>query len=102
LSCQELEVVKERTRTDGLCVLGLRFSHDRMSPAERFTTLREQLGDAFEVIELDSSPGNPDHYRKSAHSVLTRDLREDPPNSAVKARARTVEFLREHLIATSQ
>ena len=30
LSQAELEVVKERTRTDGLCVLGLRFSHDRM------------------------------------------------------------------------
>lgn len=71
-----------------------------MAPAERFTTLRAQLGEAFEVIELDSRPGNPDGYRKMAHSVLTRDLREDPPNSALKARARTVEFLRQHLIAT--
>ena len=100
LSRQELEVVKERTRTDGLCVLGLRFSHDRMSPADRFTTLRGQLGDAFEVIELDSGPSNPDGYRTMAHSVLTRDLREDPPNSALKARERTVEFLRRHLTAT--
>jgi dienelactone hydrolase len=100
LSQRELEVVKERTRTDGLCVLGLRFSGDRVSPKERFTTLRAQLGDAFEVIELDSGPGNADGYGKSAHSVLTRDLREDPPNSALKARTRTVEFLRQHLIAT--
>jgi dienelactone hydrolase len=100
LSRQELEIVKERTRTDGLCLLGLRFSHDRMSPADRFTTLRGQLGDAFEVIELDSGPGNREGYRKMAHSVLTRDLREDPPNSALKARARTIEFLRQHLTAT--
>jgi hypothetical protein len=69
LSRRELAVVKERTRTDGLCLLGLRFSHDRMSPADRF-------------------------------SVLTRDLSEDPPNSALEARRRTVEFLRQHLTAT--
>jgi len=99
LSRQELEVVKQRTQTDGLCVLGLRFSKDRMSPKERFTTLRAQLGEAFEVIELDSGPDNPEGYGKTAHSVLTRELREDPPNSAVKARARTVDFLREHLTA---
>jgi dienelactone hydrolase len=100
LSEPELEAVKERIRTDGLCVLGLRFSRDRMSPAERFVTLRAQLGDAFEVIELDSAPGNPDGYGRSAHSVLTRDLREDPPNSAYHARTRTVDFLRQHLTAT--
>lgn len=101
LSQKELEAVKERTRTDGLCVLGMRFSNDRMAPAERFVTLRGQLGDAFEVIELDSAPGNPDGYGRRAHSVLTRDLREDPPNSAYDARTRTVEFLREHLTATA-
>jgi dienelactone hydrolase len=99
LSRHELEVVRQRTQTDGLCVLGLRFSNDRMSPKERFATLRAQLGGAFEVIELDSGPGNPEGYGRAAHSVLTRELREDPPNSAVKARARTVEFLREHLTA---
>jgi dienelactone hydrolase len=102
LSRRELEAVKERTRTDGLCVLGLRFSQDRMSPAERFTTLREQLGEAFEVIELDSRPGNADGYGRAAHSVLTRELREDPSSSTLMARARTVEFFREHLIATSR
>ncbi|TDW83965.1 MULTISPECIES: dienelactone hydrolase family protein [Kribbella] len=101
LSEWELEVVKERTRTDGLCVLGMRFSKDRMAPVERFVTLRAQLGDAFEVIELDSAPGNPDGYGRTAHSVLTRDLREDPPNSAYHARTRAVAFLREQLTATA-
>ncbi|MFD7159198.1 dienelactone hydrolase family protein [Kribbella sp. NPDC059898] len=101
LSEQELDRIKERTRTDGLCVLGLRFSRDRMAPAERFATLREQLGDALEVIELDSGPGNADGYTRSAHSVLTRDLRENPPNSAYRARDRAVEFLREQLTATA-
>jgi dienelactone hydrolase len=99
LSQHELELVKERTRTDGLCLLGLRFSQDRMSPATRFDTLRAQLGAALEVIELDSGPGNADGYGPSAHSVLTREVREDPPNSALAARTRTVEFLRRHLVA---
>ena len=58
LDRQDLTWVRERTR-DGLCVLGLRFSNDRSSPAERFTTLRGTLGEAFEGIEIDSSPGNP-------------------------------------------
>src|SRR5215470_14648824 len=43
LSQAEFEVVKERTRTDGLCVLGLRFSGDRAAPPERFSTLRAHL-----------------------------------------------------------
>lgn len=100
LSQAELEVVKERTRTDGLCLLGLRFSQDRAAPPERFATLRAQLGDALEVIELDSAPGNPDGYAKSAHSVLIGEVKEQPPNSALAARNRTVEFLKEHLIIT--
>ncbi|MEV0798436.1 dienelactone hydrolase family protein [Kribbella sp. NPDC050281] len=98
LSRREFEIVKERTRNDGLCVLGLRFSKDRAAPPERFATLRAELGDAFEVIELDSGPGNPDGFTTSAHAVVTHEVRENPPNSAYRARARTVEFLREHLV----
>jgi hypothetical protein len=100
LSGEELAQVVERTRTDGLCVLGLRFSADRAAPEARFATLREHLGDAFEVIQLDSSPGNPDGFAKSAHSVLTGEVRETPGNAALAARARTVAFLHKHLDAT--
>jgi dienelactone hydrolase len=99
VSHEELERVVERSRTDGLCVLGMRFSEDRAVPPERFATLREQLGDAFEVIELDSSPGNPGGFRKGAHQVLTVEVREEPGNPALAARQRTVEFLRQHLTA---
>jgi dienelactone hydrolase len=100
LSEGELNVIKERTHTDGLCLLGLRFSEDRMSPSTRFDTLRAQLGDALEVIELDSSSGNVDGYGRGAHSVLTGEVRENPPNSAFTARARVVAFLRERIAAT--
>lgn len=100
LSEAELEVVRERTRTDGLCLLGLRFSQDRAAAPERFATWRAQFGDALEVIELDSTPGNPDGYGRGAHAVLTAEVREQPPNSALAARTRTVEFLKERLTAT--
>lgn len=97
VSAAELAIVEQRTRTDGLCVLGLRFSEDATAPASRFDTLRRSLGDAFEVIELNSAPGNPDGYSSRAHSVLTGEVQTDPPNSAFAARERTVQFLRERL-----
>ncbi|MEV6415360.1 dienelactone hydrolase family protein [Kribbella sp. NPDC051718] len=93
MSQEELAQVVERTRTDGLCALGLRFTRDRAVPPERFATLREHLGDAFEVIELDSSPGNPGGFAKSAHAVLTAEVRETPGHLALAARTRTVQFL---------
>ena len=47
-----------------------------MSPAERFTTLKDRLGDAFEVIEIDSSKGNAAGFGRIAHSVLSLEVRE--------------------------
>jgi dienelactone hydrolase len=80
-----------------LCVLGLRFSGDRGCPPDRFTTLRERLGEAFQIIELDSSSGNAGGFGRSAHSVLTGEVREEPGNPALAARDRVVSFLRERL-----
>ena len=93
----ELDVVAARTTTAGLCVLGLRFSEDSSAPRERFAALRSRLGDAFEVIELDSSPGNAGGFGKRAHSVLTGEVRERPGHPALAARARVVEFLHERI-----
>ena len=98
VSEQELAAVVQRTRDSGLCLLGLRFSEDRAATRERFATLRSRLGDAFEVIELDSSPGNPGGFRKGAHSVLTAEVREHPPNPAASARDRVLAFLTERLL----
>jgi hypothetical protein len=61
-----------------LCVLGLRFSADRGCPAERFQTLRRELGEGFEAIEVDFSPGNPHAIPTRAHAVLTVDLVDEP------------------------
>jgi dienelactone hydrolase len=96
-SSADLDAIAARTQNDGLCLLGLRFSEDAAAPKERFAGLKARLGDAFEVIELDSSPGNPGGYAKGAHSVLTGEVRETPPNSAYETREHVVEFLRKNI-----
>lgn len=101
VSAEELHAVAARA-ADGLCVLGLRFSEDRAVPDERIAALRARLGDAFEVIELDSSPGNAAGFKKTAHSVLTHEVRETPGHPAYEARARVVSFLRERLTAPAE
>jgi dienelactone hydrolase len=87
----DLATVKART-SDGLCVLGLRFSQDKGSPPERFATLRAELGENFEAIEIDSSPGNPHGIPKRAHSVLTEELVDTPGHPTRAALDRVMAF----------
>lgn len=68
-----------------------------MVPAERFAALKQRLGDAFEVIEIDSRSGNAHGFTKSAHSVLTTEVREVDGHPAYEARQRVVEFLTQRL-----
>ena len=75
------------------CALGLRFSQDPLAPGERFKTLKDRLGDAFEVIEISSKKGNEHNFGKMAHSVLTLEVREVDLHPAYEARKRVVEFL---------
>lgn len=93
----EMKVIEKRASEDGLCALGLRFSGDPAAPAERFKTLKDRLGDAFEVIELDSSPGNVGGFGRMAHSVLTHEVRDQEGQQAYEARRRVVEFLKAQL-----
>jgi dienelactone hydrolase len=97
IDAADLTKVKERARDDGLCVLGLRFTGDRGSPPERFRTLHDQLGDAFIGIEIDSSPGNPAGIKRSAHSVLTLELVDEPGHPTRDALDRLLVFLAERL-----
>jgi dienelactone hydrolase len=91
LSDADFAVVQRRT-TEDLCVMGLRFSGDTKSPAERFARLRETLGDKFIGIEIDSSPGNPWGYKKSAHSVLTEDYSDDETSPTGRALQDVLNF----------
>jgi dienelactone hydrolase len=96
-SKEEMDALAARTTNDGLCLLGLRFSEDASAPRSRFDTIKAKLGDAFEVIELDSAAGNSGGYARGAHSVLTNEVRESPPNSAWETREHVVDFLRRNI-----
>ena len=97
ISEAEMKVIERRAANEGLCALGLRFSGDPLVPAERFKALKDRLGDAFEVIEIDSSPGNAGGFGRMAHSVLTLEVREQEGQQAYEARRRVVEFFKERL-----
>jgi len=98
LGVSEADLAAIRARTDA-CVMGLRFTGDRMSPAERFARLREELGDRFIGIEIDSSPGNAHGIRRSAHSVLARDYDDTPGHPTRLALERVLAFFGERLRA---
>jgi dienelactone hydrolase len=78
-------------------VLGLRFTRDPACPTERFQRLRTELGDRFEAIEIDSSPGNPHGIPKSAHSVVTKDLVDTEGHPTRAALDRVLAFFHERL-----
>ncbi len=97
VSPDEFDRIAERANAGAVCALGLRFSEDATSPRSRFETIKNRLGDAFEIIELDSSRGNSGGFSSGAHSVLTGEVRDVPGNPALAARERVVDFLRERL-----
>lgn len=100
LSAADLDVVKNRTH-EGLCVMGLRFTGDKGAPAERFARLREELGDHFIGVEIDSSDTNPWGYRKGAHSVLTEDYSDAPGSPTREALEGILAFFTSRLKGAS-
>jgi dienelactone hydrolase len=90
VSPADLARIKQRC-ADGLSVMGLRFRGDRLSPAERFDFVRDQLGDGFIAIELDDAAANPDGVL-SAHSVLTEHLIDEPGQPTHAALHQVLDF----------
>jgi dienelactone hydrolase len=93
----QLATIRERAR-GGCPVLGMRFTHDPLVPAERFERLRDELGDGgFEAIEIDSGPGNPHGLARTAHSVVTTDLVDEAGHPTREALDRVLGFFAERL-----
>ena len=79
-------------------MLGLRFTEDMAVPADRFETLRRELGDGFIGVEIDSSEGNPWGISKRAHSVLTEHFVDEPGHPTREALDQVLEFFRTRLV----
>jgi len=99
LSDADLAKVQARMEEEPeLCVLGLRFTEDKMVPGERFAHLREALGDRFVAVEIDSSKGNPYGHPRAAHSVLTEHLIDEPGQPTRDALDQVLELFRTKLL----
>jgi len=98
LGISDADLVQVRSRcAAGTSVMGLRFTGDRASPGDRFERLRQELGDRFIGIEIDSSLGNPHGIPADAHSVVTRHLVDEPGHPTRIALDRVIAFFRERL-----
>jgi dienelactone hydrolase len=97
VSPADLARAKERA-AGGVGVLGLRFSCDRLSPSERFARLRDELGDAFVGVEIDSAKGNPHGIPRVAHSVLTEHLVDEPGHPTREALDRVIDLFTTRLL----
>lgn len=97
VSNRDLAAAKRRAIEEGQCLLGLRFTDDPSCPQERFESLREEFGDQFEGIEIDSSPGNPAGLPRKAHSVLTREFLDEDGHPSKQANDRVMSFFHENL-----
>lgn len=96
ISDADLETLGARAAA-GACVMGLRFTGDPLVPAARFDTLRDALGDGFIAVEIDSSKGNPHGIKRTAHSVLTLDLVDEPGHPTHDALEHVLTFFDDRL-----
>ena len=96
LGISDADLATIRGRTD-ICVMGLRFTGDRLVPAARFERLREELGDRFLAVEIDSSPGNPHGISRVAHSVLSHDYVDTPGHPTRVALDQVLGFFTQRL-----
>jgi dienelactone hydrolase len=87
--------VRRRIDEEGLCLVGLRFSADRMSPAPRFAALEKAFGPGWRAIPISSGRGT--DISGLEHSVLTNAQVDDPAHPTHAARAEVTTFLLERL-----
>jgi dienelactone hydrolase len=99
LSDSDLATAKSRCAAEDLTVLGLRFTADPVVPPDRFQRLRDELGDHFVGVEIDSSKGNKWGHPTNAHSVLTEHLIDEPGQPTRDALDKVLELYRSKLLA---
>jgi dienelactone hydrolase len=95
LSDADLATVAAR---EEICVLAMRFTGDPAVPAQRFEHLRDVFGDRLIAIEIENRKGkNPHDLPKTAHSVVTEHLVDEPGHPTKEALDRVLSFFKERL-----
>lgn len=93
---ETLENARRRIRDERMKVLGVRFTTDVLfCRAARFDSLRRELGQGFEEIEVPGRSAKP--HLEPPHSVLTIGLVDKEGEPTRQAVDRVVGFLRERL-----
>ncbi|HET9955476.1 MAG TPA: dienelactone hydrolase, partial [Polyangiaceae bacterium] len=93
---------RARSIEGGVCLMGLRFTEDIAVPHERFQRLREEFGEHFIAIEINSGSGCAEGLSRLSHSVLGADFVADPQHPTALAESRAVTFIRDRLMAPPQ
>lgn len=93
----DLDIVKGRCAAEGLQIIGMRFTSDRLVGPHRFDYLRDQLGDNFRAIELDDADANPGS-RIPPHSVVTEHLIDEPGSRTRAALDEVLDLFRTKLL----
>jgi len=93
VSPEEMACARRRFQDENLSAIGLRFKSDKLVPDERFATLKRELGDKFEAIELDDADSAPGLVQ--SHSVLTVNLIDELGSRTKQAEERVIQFFRE-------
>jgi len=96
VSPEQLVTIKRRVG-EGAGVLGMRFTHDSLCRKPRFDRLRDELGEGFEAIEIDSGPNNAFGIPGKAHSVVTADFIDEDGHPTRAALDRLLIFFDERL-----
>jgi hypothetical protein len=101
ISASDLAVVRGRMEREGLVVRGYRFEGDKFCSADRFETLRRELGRGFVGTVLPDATANPDG-RKPPHGVFTTELIDAAGQPTRTAVDEVIAFFRERLVSCAQ
>jgi dienelactone hydrolase len=96
VTAETLDNARRRIREEGMKVLGVRFTGDVLfCRAARFETLRRELGDGFEEVQVPG--GSAKQHPEPPHSVLTIGLVDKAGEPTRAAVDRVIDFLRQRL-----
>lgn len=97
-SRQDFEHVCQRVQQENIPVLGFRFSHDIISPDEKFQYLEEHLGENFRATRIDSAPGNPHNNPADAHAVFTVHFQNQQNHPTAQALQTLIDYYKQRLL----